>query len=113
MRRQHLRNKALTIFENLLLIYAAPKDRQIKFLRISMLLLRRINIWVVIYLDDILVMGQMMEEIIQRLCNILPPAYGFYFKLEISIMNSVREIDFLDVKINSLKMCLFSLQEKV
>ena len=96
MRRQHLRNKALTIFENLLLIYAAPKDRQIKFLKISMLLLRRINIWVVIYLDDILVMG-----------------FGFYFKLEISIMNSVQEIDFLDVTINSLKMCLSSSQEKV
>ena len=96
MRRQHLRNKALTIFENLLLIYAAPKDRQIKFFKISMLLLRRINIWVVIYLDDILVMG-----------------FGFYFKLEISIMNSVQEIDFLDVTINSLKMCLSSSQEKV
>ena len=96
MRRQHLRNKALTIFENLLLIYAAPKDRQIKFLKISMLLLRRINIWVVIYLDDILVMG-----------------FGFYIKLEISIMNSVQEIDFLDVTINSLKMCLSSSQEKV
>ena len=95
MRRQHLRNKALTIFENLLLIYAAPWDRKIKFLKIPMLLLRRINIWVVTYLDDILIMGQMMEKIIQRQCNIPPPAYGFCFKLEMSIMNPVQEIDWI------------------
>ena len=78
-----------------------------------MLLLRRINIWVVTYLDDILIMGQMMEKIIQRQCNIPPPAYGFCFKLEMSIMNPVQEIDFLDITINSLKMCLSSPQEKV
>ena len=62
MRRQHLRNKPFTILENPLLIHAALKGRKKILLKTPILLLRRINLWVVTYLDDILTMGQTIKE---------------------------------------------------
>ena len=73
-----------------------------KLLKIPVSVLRRITIRMVIYLDDMLVMGQTMEEIVIFLLHHL----GFVLNLEKSILNPVQEIEFLGVTINSVKMCL-------
>ena len=73
-----------------------------KLLKIPVSVLRRITIRMVIYLDDMLVMGQTMEKIVIFLLHHL----GFVLNLEKSILNPVQEIEFLGVTINSVKMCL-------
>ena len=86
-----------------------------KLLKISMPVLRRINIRAVIYYDDMLIMGQTMEEILISRDTVifLLQLLGFVLNLEKSILNPVQEIGFLGAAINSLKMCLSLLQEKV
>ena len=77
--------------------------------------LRMINIQIVIYLDNMLIMGQKMEEILMSRDTVifLMQHLGFFLNMEKSILNPVQEIDFLGVTTNSLKMCLSLPQEKV
>ena len=79
-----------------------------KLPKIPVSVLRRINIRMVIYLDNMLIMGQTMEEILMSRDTVifLLQHLGFVLNLEKSILNSVQEIEFLGVTINSLKMCL-------
>ena len=79
-----------------------------KLLKIPVSVLRRKNIRILIYLDDMLIMGQTMEEILlsRDTVNFLLQHLGFVLNLEKSILNPVQEIDFLRVTINYLKMCL-------
>ena len=74
-----------------------------------------INIPIVIYLDNMLIMGQKMEEILMSRDTVifLMQHLGFFLNMEKSILNPVQEIDFLGVTTNSLKMCLSLPQEKV
>ena len=74
-----------------------------------------INIQIVIYLDNMLIMGQKMEEILMSRDTVifLMQHLGFFLNMEKSILNPVQEIDFLGVTTNSLKMCLSLPQEKV
>ena len=62
-----------------------------------------------------LIMGQTMEEIFMSRDTVifLLQHLDFVLNLEKSILNPVREIEFLEVTINSLKMCLSLTQEKV
>ena len=85
-----------------------------KMLRIPVSVLRRINIWIVI-LNDMLIMGQAMEDILMSIDTVifLLQHLGFALNLEKSILNSVLKIEFLGVTINSLKMCLSLTLEKV
>ena len=70
--------------------------------------LRKINIRIVMYLDDMLIMGQTMENIIMSRDTLifLLQHLGVFLNLEISILNPVQEIEFLGGAINSLKMCI-------
>ena len=79
-----------------------------KLLKIPMSVLRRINIRIVIYLDDILIMGQTMKVSCPDTVIFLLQHLGFALNLEKSILNPVQEIEFLGVTINSLKMCVFT-----
>ena len=79
-----------------------------KLLKVFISVLRGMNIGVIIYLDDMFLMGQTMEEILmsrdttilllQHLCFIL--------NLERSSLNPVQEIEILGLTINSVKMTL-------
>ena len=96
MRRQHLRNKAFTIFENPLLMHAALEDRMIELLKI----LTNVGSKEDKYLGRNIFGRQTYNGsndgtnyYIQKQCNLPPPAYGLCFKLEMSIMNLVQEID--------------------
>ena len=55
-----------------------------------------------------LIMGQTMEELLMSRDTVifLLQLLGFALNLEKYILNPVREIGFLGVTINSLKMCL-------
>ena len=66
-------------------------------------------------LDNILMMGQTMEEILMSRDTVifLLQHLGFVLNMERSILNPVQEIEFLGVTINSLKMCLLLPQEKL
>ena len=63
----------------------------------SVCVLRRINIRIVIYLDNMLIMGQTMEEILMRRDTVifLLQHLSFVLNLEMSILNLVQEIEFL------------------
>ena len=50
---------------------------------------------------------------VQRHFNLPPEVFRFYFNLEKFILDTIQEIEFLGVTINSLKMCLSLPQEKV
>ena len=58
-----------------------------------MWILKRINIRMVIYLDDMLIIRQTMEEILMSRDAVifLLKHLGFVLKLEISILNYLRE----------------------
>ena len=86
-----------------------------KLLKIPMLILRRINIRIVIYLENMLIMGQTMEEIIMSRDTVIFPLQhlGFMSNLEKSILNSVQETEFFGVVIKSLKICLSLPQENI
>ena len=60
-------------------------------------------------------MGQTMEEILMSRDTVifLLQHLGFVLNVEKSILNPVQEIEFLGVRINSLKMCLSFPKEKV
>ena len=62
-----------------------------------------------------LIMGQTMEEILMSRDTVifLLQHLGFVLNVEKSILNPVQEIEFLGVRINSLKMCLSFPKEKV
>ena len=62
-----------------------------KLLKIPASVLRRINIWVVIYLDDMLIMVQTMEEILMSRDTVIffLLHLGFVLNLEKSILNPV------------------------
>ena len=85
----------------------------IKLLKKPMPVLRRINIWIIIYLDDMLIMGQTMEEIRMSRDTLifLLQHLGFVLNLEKSILNPVQETEFLWVTITSLKMGLSLLKK--
>ena len=84
-----------------------------KLLKIPMSELRRINIRIVIYLDDMLITGQTMEEILMSRDSVifLQQHLGFVLNLKKFILNLVQKIEFLGITINSLKMCLSLPQE--
>ena len=86
-----------------------------KMLKIPVSVLRRINIRMVIHLNNMLVMSQTMAEILMSRGTVifLLQHLGFVLKLEKSILNPVQEIEFSGVKISSLKMCLSLPHEKV
>ena len=86
-----------------------------KIMKIPISILRRLNIRVVIYLDDIILLGRTLKEIkIARETTIyLLQHLGFVINLKKSCLDPSREMEYLGVLINSLQMTLFLPEIKV
>ena len=87
-----------------------------KRLKIPITLLRRINVRIIIFLDDMLVMAQMLKEILQakEILIFLLENLGFVINLKETQLRPVKEIKFLGLVINSVNMTLAWVpQEKV
>ena len=86
-----------------------------KLLKIPIALLRRINVRIVKFLDDMLVMAQTLKEILQAKETLIFPLQnlGFVINFKKSQLAPVKEIEFLGLVINSEKMTLALPQEKV
>ena len=86
-----------------------------KILKIPISLLRRLQIRVILYLDDILLMSQTIEELfISRDTVIfLLTHLGFVINLNKSMLNLVQKNKFLGLEIDSVAMKLSLTQRKV
>ena len=77
-----------------------------KLLKILIAILRRINIRMIIYLDDMLLMGHSIEEL--SMCRdtviFLLQHLGFAINWKKSVLTPVQEIEFLGLKINSVNL---------
>ena len=87
-----------------------------KLLKIPISILRRINIRMIIYLDDMLLLGQTMEETIMSRDTVifLLQLLGFVdLNLKKSIMTPTQKIEFLGLTVDSVIMALSSPNEKI
>ena len=86
-----------------------------KLIKVPISVLSRINIRVIIYLDDMLLMGQTMEEILMSRDTtiFLLQHLGFILNMEKSILNPVQEIEFLGLTVNPVKMTLSLSEPKI
>lgn len=77
-----------------------------KLLKMPISIPRRINIWIVIYLDNMLMMGQTLEEILiaRDTVILLLQNLVFVLNLDKSILSLAQEIELLWVKIKFLNM---------
>ena len=77
-----------------------------KLLKIPISIPRRINIWIVIYLDNMLMMGQTLEEILMARDTVMLLLQNLVFVLNLdkSILSLAQKIELLWVKIKFLNM---------
>ena len=85
-----------------------------KLLKIPMAILRRINIRIIIYIDDMLIMSQTIEEMlmIRDTVIFLLQHLGLIINLDKSVLIPVQDIEFLGLRINSVQMTLSLPKEK-
>ena len=83
-------------------------------LKIPITLLRRLNIRLVIYLDDILPMGRTLEEILMSRDALifLLQHLGFVINLKKSVLKPFQQIDLLGLKLDTHTMTLELTEEK-
>ena len=86
-----------------------------KLLRIPITILRRLNIRMIIYIDDMLIIGSSMEEILMARDTVLHllEALGFVINYQKSMTTPTTEIEFLGVIINSNTLTLSIPLEKL
>ena len=84
-----------------------------KLFKVPIALLRRLNIGLVIYLEDILLTGRTVEEILMSRDTLifLLQHLGFVINLKKSVLKPSQQIEFLCLKIDTHNMSL-SLTEK-
>ena len=77
-----------------------------KLIKIPITLVRRLNVRLIIYLDDILVMGSSLEEIMMSRDTLIfvLQNLGFVINFQKSVLNPSHQIQFLGVEIDSLSM---------
>ena len=77
-----------------------------KILKVAMTLLRRVDIRIIIYIDDMLIMGMSLKEIelARDTTSFLLQNLGFVTKWEKSTLIPCNNIEFLGIKINSSNM---------
>ena len=80
-----------------------------KLLKIPILMLLRINIELIIYLDDILIMGRSLEEILMSQDKVifLLQHLGFVRNLQESKLEPNTKLEFLEVEINLVDMTMY------
>ena len=86
-----------------------------KLLKVAISILRKINIRVVIYLDDLLIMGCSKKEVVQARDTVvfLLQHLGFVINQKKCVFSPVQEIVFLGLLVNSKNMTLSLIQEKL
>ena len=86
-----------------------------KLLKVPIALLRRLNIRLVIYLDDILLMGRTLEEILMSRDTLifLLQHLGFVINLKKSVLKPSQQMEFLGLKIDTHTMTLALTEEKM
>ena len=102
------------IYRNSLLMFW-PGFSPSYLLKVPIALLRRINVGMIIFLDDILVMAKTLKDIFQakeRLIFLLQNL-GFAKNIKKLQLTRVKEIEFLGLVVNSVNMTLALPQEKV
>ena len=83
-------------------------------MKVPMCLLRKLNVRLIIFLDDILLMAASREEIIVARDTLiyLLQGLGFLINIKKSVLEPTQFIEFLGIEINSLEMTLQLPQEK-
>ena len=86
-----------------------------KLLKVPIPLLRRLHIRLMIYLDDILLMGRTLEEILMSryLLIFLLQHLGFVINLKKPVLKPSQQIEFLGLKIDTRTMTLALTEEKM
>ena len=86
-----------------------------KLMKVPVTLLRRLNIRLIIYLDDILIMGSSEEEILMARDTViyLLQALGFVINWAKSVLEPAQEMEFLGIVINSKEMSMLLTEEKI
>ena len=86
-----------------------------KLMKVPMALLRRLNIRLIVYLDDILIMGSSEEEILMARDTViyLLEALGFVINWAKSVLEPAREMEFLGILVNSVEMSMLLTEEKI
>jgi hypothetical protein len=86
-----------------------------KLLKVPVSMLRRINIRIIIYLDDMLLFGVSMEEITTARDSTiyLLESLGFVINYQKSVLQPTQNIEFLGVVINSVTMTMSLTEEKI
>ena len=99
-----------TLYEFLCLTFGIGPAPRIftKVLKVPISLLRKLNIRIVIYIDDLLVFGATLEEVEQARDSViyLLKNLGFVINYKKSILTPTQIIEFLGVLIDSLKMTM-------
>ncbi len=105
------------IYEFLFLCFGlGPAPRLFtKLLKVPIALIRRLNMRIIIYLEDMLLMSRSVEELLiaQDTLIFLLQLLGFVINQKKSLLSPVQEEEFLGMEINSIKMTLTLPQEKV
>ena len=103
------------LYEFLCLCFGLDPARRIftKLLKIPVSVLRRLNILIIVYLGDMLLIGHTIEEtlIARDTVIFLLQQLGFVLNLKKSVLTSTQRIEFLGVTVDPLIMTL-SLPEK-
>jgi len=86
-----------------------------KILKVPMSLLRRLNILIIIYLDDMLLLGRTREETVRAKDTViyLLQHLGFVINLKKSVLEPTQKIEFLGLIVNSQDLSLSLTQEKL
>ena len=86
-----------------------------KLMKVPMTILRRLNICLIVYLDDILIMGASMEEILMARDTViyLLEALGFVINWAKSVLEPAKVMEFLGIVIDSVAMTMLLTEEKI
>lgn len=87
----------------------------IKLLKIPIALLRRLNIRLIIYLDDILLMGKTLREILKSRDTLIfvLQRLGFVINQKKTVLRPNQHLGFLGMLIDTRDMSVFLTQEKL
>ena len=86
-----------------------------KILKVPILVMRHLMIRVIIYLDDLLILGNNMSEIFMAMDSVifLLQRLGFVINLKKCVLDPAQEIELLGLTVNSQTMALSLSEEKI
>ena len=106
-----------TLYEFICLCFGLGPGPRIftKIMKVPITLLRRLNIRLIIYLDDMLILGRTIEEAIKNLNTVIYflEHLGFVINIKKSVTFPTREIEFLGFLVNSTNMTIALSPKKI